>query len=460
MIPPPRPHAVLPGRLLMVGTGCVAAAVLPLIWRHIGAARGQVSLLGPDPAGQALAHRHGIVWHACALRRDNHRSELARHLRAGDVLLNLSLGVGSLDLLAWCQQHGVLYLDSNLEAWADRPHTLAAARAQALARRGRTTAVLSHGANPGLVSQLLKQALENLAPDAATWPDAARRLGLRVLQVAEFDSQTAPAREPAQAAGRDDGRREFANTWSAAGLAGELCAPAELAWGAHEAAPPAASVVLDSARGLAVQLAAAGVATRVASWSPGAGPCAAWLLAHYETMAMADLLSDPHAGIPVRPTVFYALRPCPAAGAAAARLARASCPPDWHYRVMQDELSAGGIDLGVLLLGDRVGHWYGSRLALDAARRCAPDNNATTLQVAAGVLGALVWALEHPQRGVVEAEDMDHRRVLDVAAPYLGELTGIDTAWRPVSSGPLRYEHFVLRDGDGRMPGPGGGAQV
>ena len=67
-------------------------------------------------------------------------------------------------------------------------------------------------------------------------------------------------------------------------------------------------------------------------------------------------------------------------------------------------------------------YWYGSRLTIEETRRLAPYNNATSLQVTAAVLGGLVWAIENPQSGIVEADQLDHERVLDVARPYLGEL--------------------------------------
>ena len=41
-----------------------------------------------------------------------------------------------------------------------------------------------------------------------------------------------------------------------------------------------------------------------------------------------------------------------------------------------------------------------------------------------GVLGAMVWALENPDRGMVEPDDLDYRRVLDIADPYLGDIVG------------------------------------
>jgi homospermidine synthase len=89
--------------------------------------------------------------------------------------------------------------------------------------------------------------------------------------------------------------------------------------------------------------------------------------------------------------------------------------------------------LGVLLLGPARGvFWYGSRLSIEEARRVAPHNNATSLQVTAAVLAGVIWAIEHPRRGIVEPEELDHARILEIAFPYLGEMAGIWGDWTPL----------------------------
>jgi homospermidine synthase len=77
-------------------------------------------------------------------------------------------------------------------------------------------------------------------------------------------------------------------------------------------------------------------------------------------------------------------------------------------------------------------YWYGSRLSIEQARELAPHNNATTLQVAAGILAGMVWALRHPDAGLVEPDDLDYEMVLEVASPYLGELVGEYGDWTPL----------------------------
>jgi homospermidine synthase len=101
--------------------------------------------------------------------------------------------------------------------------------------------------------------------------------------------------------------------------------------------------------------------------------------------------------------------------------------------VLLDEIDSGTDELGVLLMGHAKGaYWYGSRLSVGEARRLAPFNSATSLQVSIGVLSGIVWALENPAAGIVEAEDMDFARHLELSRPYLGPMVGEYTDWTPL----------------------------
>ena len=44
----------------------------------------------------------------------------------------------------------------------------------------------------------------------------------------------------------------------------------------------------------------------------------------------------------------------------------------------------------------------------------------------------MVWALENPKEGIVEADDMDFHRCLEVQMPYLGPVIGEYTDWHPL----------------------------
>ncbi len=45
----------------------------------------------------------------------------------------------------------------------------------------------------------------------------------------------------------------------------------------------------------------------------------------------------------------------------------------------------------------------------------------------------MIWAIENPRAGVVEADAMDHARVMEITRPYLGEVVGVYSDWTPLA---------------------------
>ena len=312
---------------------------------------------------------------------------------------------------------------------------------------GSPTAVVTHGANPGLVSHFVKAALLRVAAAsglepvqppcrAEEWAALAQALGVRSIHVSERDSQ-APAVPKAPG--------EFVNTWSVDGFVAEGCQPAEMGWGTHERGLPPDAAQHDSGCGSAVYLKRPGAATRVRSWCPGSGPFHGFLITHNEAISIADFLTlrdGASRAVLYRPTVHYAYHPCDAALASLHELAGRNWAPQGAKRILVGgDIVSGSDELGVLLCGmpapaPAPAFWFGSALSCAAAKAAAEGNSATTLQVTAAVLGGLVWALEHPREGVVEPEQMEAgggwRRVLDIAEPYVAPLVGVWTHWTPL----------------------------
>jgi homospermidine synthase len=54
--------------------------------------------------------------------------------------------------------------------------------------------------------------------------------------------------------------------------------------------------------------------------------------------------------------------------------------------------------------------------------------------VTSAVLAGMVWAIENPRRGVVEADELDHARILEIMEPYLGPMVGAYTDWTPLTA--------------------------
>ncbi len=170
------------------------------------------------------------------------------------------------------------------------------------------------------------------------------------------------------------------------------------------------------------------------SWTPLEGPFHGFLITHNEAISIADYYTlQEGATVRYRPTVHYAYHPCDDAVLSLHELAGKNWRMQAEQRLMMREIARGIDELGVLLMGHAKGaYWYGSRLSIGEARALAAHNNATSLQVTAAVLGGMVWAIENPATGVVEADQMDHARVLEVCGPYLGEVVGAYSDWTPL----------------------------
>jgi len=144
--------------------------------------------------------------------------------------------------------------------------------------------------------------------------------------------------------------------------------------------------------------------------------------------------------------VYYAYRPSRLARASLERWQSRNHRPPEKKTILCDQLESGSDELGVLFVFPGGAYWYGSTLGLADARKLAPHNNATSLQVVAGILGALEWMRQNPAQGVVEAESMDAEVVLEVALPLLGKVAGVMSDWQPSDPGMLEFSAFEWKD--------------
>jgi len=441
-------HVEFPGRILLVGFGSIGQGILPLILRHIGLPPERLTIVTADERGRAVAAEFGVKLICETLTRQSFRRVLNPLLGRGDFLLNVSVDVSSTALIKLCWEKGAMYLDTCIEPWlgAYTDPTVPAARRtnyalreEALALRPGNarapTAVLTHGANPGLVSHLVKQALLNIATDTAAeagnpqsradWGDLARRLGVKVIHIAERDTQVSRVpKEP----------NEFVNTWSVDGFVSEGSQPAELGWGTHERNFPRDGKRHDFGCMCAIYLMQPGASTRVRTWTPLAGHFHGFCITHGESISIADYYTVRDGAQAVyRPTVHYAYHPCDAAVVSLHEFAGRNWQLQEKKRILMDDIDAGVDELGVLLAGHKNNaYWFGSQLAIGAARKLAPHNSATSLQVTVACLSGMIWAIENPNCGVTEPDEMDFRRNLEICMPYLGTVVGQYTDWTPL----------------------------
>ena len=452
-------YGEISGPIVMIGFGSIGRGTLPLIERHFKFDKSRMTVIDPLDTEKKLLDERGIAFVQEAVTKKNYKELLTPLLTKGGgqgFCVNLSVDTGSVDLMRLCRELGVLYVDTVVEPWlgfyfdteADNAsRTNYALRETLLEEKhknpGGTTAVSTCGANPGMVSWLVKEALVNLATDLglkfsepshddrAGWAKLMSKTGVKGIHIAERDTQRTKNPKPLDV---------FWNTWSVEGFISEGLQPAELGWGTHEKWMPKNAKKQKYGTKAAIYLEQPGGNTRVRTWCPTPGPQYGLLVTHNEAISIADFFTvrSKKGQVKYRPTCHYAYHPCNDAILSMYEMfGGGGKAQPVHHVLDENELVDGVDELGVLLYGhDKNAYWFGSQLSLEEARKLAPYQNATGLQVTSAVLAGMVWALENPQAGIVEADEVDYRRCLEVQKPYLGPVKGYYTDWTPLEGRP------------------------
>ena len=443
-------------RVLVLGAGSVSQCVLPLLIEHLVDAK-QITIadMRDNRSRVADAITAGATYVQDQLTRENMDQFLSKYLSAGDFLLDLAWNIDANEIIEWAHDHGVIYLNTSIEEWD--PYSAGATRNPTertlywrhMKLRKLTdtwggkgpTAIVEHGANPGLVSHLTKKALFDIATRAIkdgkaaagvsealaaeNFPVLAQQLGVKVIHIAERDTQVSD---------KPKLLNEFVNTWSVEGFYEEGIAPAEMGWGTHEKKMPANAFTHEGGPQNQIGIAQPGATTWVRSWVPNQENTG-MVVRHGEAFTISDHLTVWENGKAVyRPTVHYAYRPTDAAIASMRELEQMQWEITPNQRIMNDEIIDGQDRLGVLLMGHQYKSWWtGSLLNIHDARKLIPGQSATTVQVGSAVFAAVAWAMHHPDQGYLVPDDLPWREVLAYAEPYWN-FVSVQSDWDPIST--------------------------
>jgi homospermidine synthase len=479
-------------RILFVGYGAVAQCTLPILVKQLDVPCKNITVMDFEDRRESLQPwlKRGVRFVRKRVTRGNLGTLLGKHVRAGDVIIDLAWNIDCCEILQWCHDHGVLYVNTSVELWDPYENAknappqkmtlywrhLNLRRMTAKWSTPGPTAVLEHGANPGLISHFTKQGLidigRRLIADKKvkgrkadeirqlitdrTFNRLAMKLGVKVIHCSERDTQI--TNQPKQV-------NEFVNTWSVEGFREEGTTTAEMGWGTHEKElPPLAYEHKEGPRNQ-ICLARMGINTCVTSWVPNY--CIhGMVVRHGEAFTISDRLTVWQNGKAVyRPTVHYAYCPCDSAIASLDELRGNDYRLQKKQRIMSDEITSGSDILGALLMGHAYKSWWtGSDLSIEESRRLVPHQNATTMQVAVSVVAAAMWMIENPAKGVCVPDDLPHEYVLKIARPYLGKWISKPTDWTPLKHytnafqghnnpavdrrDPWQFKNFLITDGD------------
>ncbi|MEX0940838.1 MAG: saccharopine dehydrogenase NADP-binding domain-containing protein [Candidatus Babeliales bacterium] len=420
-------------KIFIIGCGAVAQCSIPLILKYFNIAPKKISIIDPLDVRTAINDyiKQGLQFEQTSIIKNNFSMILAHYLKPGDLCIDLANEVDTLDILNWCQNHNVFYLNTCLNSWPNNEQYSAYKLYQIILKlkkqhqKNTTTAVLTHGANPGLISSFVKQGLIDAAHyfmqktnkqreieralENANFSNLAYLLAIKTIHITEIDSQTIST----------ESINKFCNTWSINEFISECTADIEFAWGYHEKShPPGAKI--DNGN---IFLPNKGLHSRLQSWIPHE-TFSGMIIPHDETYTVADYLSIAHT---YRPTTLFVYKPCPAAQQLLKNFDSNKITYPEH--VITNEITDGGERMGSLLINSSFSWWTGSLISIQESNKLLPGHNATVMQVAAGILTALDFIIENPQKGICFPEDLDHQKVLKIAKPYLGNVISKHVDW-------------------------------
>jgi homospermidine synthase len=468
-------------KIVFFGFGSVAECVLPILLRHLEVDLANITILDALDKSKVLEKwiEQGVTFVQRRVVEDNFTETMEEFLSEGDLLIDLAYDIDCRELLQYCRDNGILYVNTSVEEWdytegfdERSPYDKSLyARQQELDdeinswpdNKG-TTAVIDHGANPGLISHFMKQGLIDLAKKRGVsiestkendYATLAQKLGVKVVLDTERDTQISNTpRQPG----------EFLNTWSVLGFVEEGTSPAELGWGTHEKEMPENSTVPDVGPKNQIFLSRMGMQTFVRGFVPhdpkvemeitqkdvdknneetgnraemistnkDGEQIMGVLIRHGEAYTMSNFLTTKDKKY--RPTVYYCYSMCDAAVASMAEMRSNDFRPLPRQRIMYDnELVSGSDALGCMIGGYDNKHvwWCGTILNIADAKILAPLQNCTSPQVAIGLVASVMWMIENPNEGFNRPEDLPTDYILKIAKPYLGAFVSKEFEWSP-----------------------------
>lgn len=378
-----------------------------------------------------------------SMTRENYK-ELLKDIDSKTFIINVSVCVDSLDVLRFAGDKGSWYIDTSIEQYQDTIHVPVneitkysqfksnnlyhqQLLAEKIMKKTRKTRLTSGGMNPGLISQYFKKSLAVYGKNKGKslvngdYAKLAHELGLVSALVVEYDSQKLRVKATPDL---------FVNTWSAKigmpeeatdlimlNLSNEdidkytkqgikLIKPTEGPKDTHIRFIPECGMdgMCDST---------------TVDYEGNPFDYSGYLLPHAEIITLGSFLEYKGNA----PTVFYCYRPCDEA------IKSLDFMRDNNYELPKDgivvrnkDVISGWDSIGTLLTfknGDKF--WGGTVCGKTDMDRLGFKSNATTIQVGAFMNSAIYWILTHPNKGLVNAEEVNNKDIFEMASKYLGK---------------------------------------
>lgn len=436
------------GKYLVIGFGNVASSSFPAIWNKYFDFSKRLKAVTKDSDFKNIIKEYNLDVEFTGLTKENYSEILDRLIpeeeRSETIIVNLSIDVDSIDIMIYCQERGIRGMDTAIEPWRNvlkNGKKTPIQRCGAIEREKAlkikemfgdksSTYLLAHGMNPGFVQYFNKMGIIkvaeglgiefNIPTTRSDWALLAQKIGLKVVHISEHDTQiTDMIKMP----------DTFVNTWSCDAFVEEgAYQNGEGNWGTGESIlPNHLKYSIEGSRYFVSDEVA--IRNYCKSYTPIRGVYEGMNVSHHETSAIGSYFSirNDDESIIYAPTVLYVYLPCDDA-----KISLQEVKNNQFYEihdkqlVLRDEIVAGRDELGVLLMGTYEGtpwsYWIGSIIDIEEARKIAPHNTATSIQIASGIVSGILCLINNPNLGIVEPEELDFIQMLEWGIDFQGEM--------------------------------------
>lgn len=400
------------------------------------------------------------------IKKDNYIEIFSKYLKSGDLLIDFANEVGTKDILSWCAENNIMYINTGETDWPDNWYSIfnenllkneIRDKYSKDASVNKYPIVLQHGNNPGLVSHFVKAGMEYIVNKQMLghknylkyrglikenrFNKLAQELGIRFVHVNDIDLQKLNGEE------KED---TLYSTWCIDSFFFEMLSEATYNVGTHEQIDYENDCrLLDKKNGF-LEFKDIAVNKKCKTYYPY-GDFEGYLVPHEETITIAKSLEVKEGEeVVYRPSVMFIYSPCDAAKKYFKEYRVNNYPnpdPDkpqdsneidncivrgFKYPKKQEILYKENIKdgteyVGILLIGDNFKPvWVGNRIESDFLykdKKSSYWQTPTITPVAMSALSAVCWMIKNKERGGIYFPDdiNEYKDILKIAEKYISK---------------------------------------
>lgn len=451
------------GRIVQFGFGAVGKSFYEKIRQEIQFKENQYYVITRDKSEfEAYINLGGIATNFLTheINRENFKSLFEKYLTRGDLLIDFADTVGTRDILEWCAQNNIMYINTGEADWPENWYSIFNENKlkneikEKYHKKNKYPIVLQHGNNPGLVSHFVKKGIEYIVHTQYKkdkqlkklvmnhqFKEVARILNIKMIHVNDIDLQKIEA---------SNYKNCLYNTWCVDSFFFELLSEATVNMGTHENMNfKEECKMIDKTNGY-LELKKLAVDTKCCTYYPY-GKFDGYLVPHEETITIAKSLEiKENERVVYRPTVMFIYAPCNSAcnylknakvneypeidpnkpldceNENGEIITRGYIYPEYSEIVYKEKIMSGTEYVGVLLMGENFEPvWVGNRIepSFLYKQKNSYWQTPTITPVAMSALAAVCWMIKNKDKGgIYFPEDItDFNEILKKAEKYISK---------------------------------------